>query len=525
MTLPDIVQANQLQPTYISQSQLYILVAFFILQRHNLFLLRSYRNDYLFSYHQRLDFLPQGVGHAPSNPARDRMLVLAQRILSQMTALEDGGCDVGAAAMPPDDASMVEMSAMRSSPAEHDAACSAISTLVCYLQDASSATSRVCDLSDICQAAIVQCAPMLKNRSVSLHFAGRQRCLPLRVLLVDDSVLVRKFLERLARNRGYYYLACSDGESSVHAFEQSLRCDPSAYSRFDVILMDKEMPTADPDGHKTAGVWAVKRIRALSRQQAQDEPGFKYPCIIGNSACSDEDDATWMQFRDELELARREAGLPSNLLLVEGKLSSWSDAFDSEVRLLCGMDEACAADMDETPTVWGKPIRLEMMFRNLITNAIQHGKPSVGQHCVTVSYDVIDRHSRVHPCLTLRDEDDEVARSLSWQLSHDFDRRTQRYVQVMVTDNGPGIDAKRMKLKPLLPSSDAGDREGTDATTASASASAGEASSNFGICLQQIVCPEVALSHGAMGVHSRIEPLAGCSFVVALPYCAPSVKS
>jgi hypothetical protein len=45
--------------------------------------------------------------------------------------------------------------------------------------------------------------------------------------------------------------------------------------------------------------------------------------------------------------------------------------------------------------------------------------------------------------------------------------------------------------------------------------------SNFGMCLRRIVCPEIANSHGAMGVHSRIEPTSGCSFVVALPYCAP----
>jgi CheY-like chemotaxis protein len=452
------------------------------------------------------------------------MLVLAQRIMSQMVALETESAVHAAADHPPHDASSVEMSATRSSSAQHAAACSAVSTLVSYLQDASSAMSRVCDMSDICKAAIAQCAPLMKNRSVSLSFAGRQRSLPLRVLLVDDAALVRRVLERFARNRGYYYLSCSDGESCVRAFEASLRGERSAYSHFDLILMDKDMPTSAPEGSTSAGAWAVNRIRQLSRLQAEVDPGFRWPCIIGNSACTDEDDETWIRFRDELELARREAGKPNSVLVLPEKLSAWSDAFDAEVRRLCGVDDACVADASEAPTVWGKPIRLQMMFRNLITNAIHHGKPSVGEHRVSVSYDIIDRRSRVHPCLMQSDQDDEVARSLSWQLSHDFDRRTQRYVQVMVTDNGPGIDAQRMKLR-MQPSSEAGSGAAVQADGSAGAASAVGSPSNFGICLRQIVCPEIAHSHGAMGVHSRIEPLAGCSFVVALPHCTPVARS
>ena len=306
----------------------------------------------------------------------------------------------------------------------------------------------------------------------------------------------------------------------MNAFESTLRCGSSPHGRFDLIIMDKEMPTSEPEGYRTAGVSAVKRIRELSLMQAAVEPGFTCPCIIGNSACTDENDPTWIKFRDELQLARQQAGVPSTLLIVKEKLSSWSDAFDQEVRRLCGLSDESACEEGEAPTVWGKPIRLEMMIRNLITNAIQHGKPLVGEHCVSVSYDVVDRRSRMHPCLMQSDQDDEALRSLSWQLSHAFDQRTQRYVQVMVTDNGPGIDTERMKLK-LQSSSDVAVQQ---AAGGDSGVSAVASVSNFGICLRRIVCPEIANSHGAMGVHSRIEPSSGCSFVVALPYCAAAVQ-
>ena len=76
--------------------------------------------------------------------------------------------------------------------------CAAIRTLVCYLKDAKQTSSEVCNLSEICKSAILTCQQLLKERSVDLKFVGRQRSLPLRVLLVDD----------LARNRGYHYECC-----------------------------------------------------------------------------------------------------------------------------------------------------------------------------------------------------------------------------------------------------------------------------------------------------------------------------
>jgi CheY-like chemotaxis protein len=536
MTLDKMVQWHQLSPTpEVGQSQLWILVSFYVLLRHNLFLLRSYRNDYVVSVRQKLNFLPQGVGNASSNPARDRMLTLAEKILEHLRP-EAGDSNLAPSAQPELPNQSLLASRQSQPLAARADACASIAALVAYLKDASSASSQVCNLFDICNAAIRTCQPLLKDRSVDLKFMGRRRWLPLRVLLVDDNAFVLKCLQRILRNRGYYYESCADGESCVKAFEASLLSEPNAYNRFDLILMDKEMPTCEHDGYRLAGVGAVKKIRELSQLQMLKEPRFRCPCIIGNSACTDEDDPTLIRFCSELELARQQAGMPTNLLVHKGKISSWSDAFDLEVRQLCGLHEEPAPQLSEAqdaPTVWGKPIRLQMIFCNLITNAIQHGKPADGEHCVSVSYDVIDRRSRVHPCLMRSDLDDEVERSLSWKLSGAFRDDTQRFVQVMVTDNGPGIDVNNERMKRSLgfrPSSDISDGASVQAGSPAAAVNPAVSSSdscvsNFGIGLQRIVCPEVANSHGAMGVHSRIDPDKGCSFVVALPHCAVGVRS
>jgi CheY-like chemotaxis protein len=528
-TLPNVIQSRQQNSAGMDTSQLYIIVACYILLLHNLFLLRNYRNDYATGVRLRLNFLPQGVGNLPTNPTRNRMIQLVQQIVTETTSIvENSPCDN--ALERPDtsrdsstscsDPNSLSLDSKRSS--EQAASCAAIKTLLYFLQDASCSKSQVCNVSEVCLATINQCMPLLKNHSISIEFAGRQRFLPLRVMLVDDSAFVRSCLRRFARNRGYYYVCCSDGVSAVKAFEATLLMDPRACSRFDLIIMDKEMPTTEPDSSsdsfRKAGVFAVKKIRELSQEHALREPGFRGPCIVGNSACGDPDEPTFIQFRNELELSRQQAGMPSTMLTLREKMSGWSDEFDVAVREMCGMVGAQPQDTC-APTVWGKPIRLQMLFRNLITNAIQHGKPCQGEQRIHVSYDLIDQRARMHPCLVRSDQDNEVARSLSWHLSGACENETQRFVQVMVTDNGPGMDGKKQPM-PL-----ARDGELLAETSASGAVELGArffaqegGMSNFGICLQRIVCPEVANNHGAMGVHSRIEPSPGCSFVVALPY-------
>jgi len=148
---------------------------------------------------------------------------------------------------------------------------------------------------------------------------------------------------------------------------------------------------------------------------------------------------------------------------------------------------------------------------------------------VTLSYDIVDWRTSLHPCLFLFERDDEVKRSLSWQLRFNLEDRIQRFVQVMVTDNGPGLDGNSARLRQTLglelPSTREFELQGAANGRGDAAPSQHDppssSVSNFGIGLQRIVCREVANNHGAMGVHSRSEPDTGCTFVIALPLYAP----
>ena len=524
-------------------AQLWTLVSFFILQRHNVFLLRVYRNDYQLRPRRKMNFLPQGDDNVPTTPARDRMLHLVEKILMQLqgelkndaaTSSEDipqpsaARSDGGSPALP------LEAYSARGTPPPLETACSAVGSLVRYLRDAScSNPPKPCDMFEICSSTIQICRAVTLNRPekhVVLTFAGRQRFLPLRVLLVDDKESILKRLQRLMRNRAYHYECCSNAESSIKAFEQSLS-ERNVHNRFDLILMDKEMPESDPELTKSSGVAAVRRIRELSRLQMEQEPNFKSPCIIGVTSCEDEDDPTLIQFRHELQLSRTQAGLRSNIL-IQRKLNQWSEEFDREVRELCGKSVASLPETDEAqvePVVWGDRTRIEKILRNLIMNAIKHGRPLEGEHRVTLSYDIVDWRTSLHPCLFLFERDDEVKRSLSWQLRFNLEDRIQRFVQVMVTDNGPGLDGNSARLRQTLglelPSTREFELQGAANGRGDASPSQHDppssSVSNFGIGLQRIVCREVANNHGAMGVHSRSEPDTGCTFVIALPLYAP----
>jgi two-component system chemotaxis response regulator CheY len=66
-----------------------------------------------------------------------------------------------------------------------------------------------------------------------------------KVMIVDDSLFVRKHLTKLLTNFGYETIMASDGEEAVHAYRQS---SP------DVVLMDITMPRKD-------GLRALAEIR------------------------------------------------------------------------------------------------------------------------------------------------------------------------------------------------------------------------------------------------------------------------
>jgi CheY-like chemotaxis protein len=199
-----------------------------------------------------------------------------------------------------------------------------------------------CDLIDICSAAIRMCGPLAGVQGTVFSFAGRQRFVPLHVLLVvaDDSVMNR--LQLQMRNRAYHYQCCPDAESSVKAFELSLS-EGTVHRRFDLILMNNEMPELDPQLTKSSGVFAVRRIREISRLHTHQDPSFKGPCIVGIASCEDESDPSLIAFRHELELSRLQAGL-SNNFLIQPTLNKWSEVFDKGVRELCG---SCAGAVRE----------------------------------------------------------------------------------------------------------------------------------------------------------------------------------
>jgi hypothetical protein len=194
----------------LGMAQLWTLVSFFVLQRHNLFLLRVYRKDYLFRPRRKMKFLPQGDSNVPTTPARDRMMILAEKILQQLK-IED---DLKKAAAAAERASAeLPLDAAAGEPSPLETACTTVSSLVQYLKDSSCGNPpKPCDLFDICTSTIQMCRTLTvnlpQNKKCVLTFAGRQRFLPLRVLLVDDIELNLKRLQLLMRNRGYHYECC-----------------------------------------------------------------------------------------------------------------------------------------------------------------------------------------------------------------------------------------------------------------------------------------------------------------------------
>lgn len=57
---------------------------------------------------------------------------------------------------------------------------------------------------------------------------------PLRVLIVDDELAIRRTLERALQRRGYHVLTAASGEAA---------CDMLRLGPVDVVLMDLRMPT------------------------------------------------------------------------------------------------------------------------------------------------------------------------------------------------------------------------------------------------------------------------------------------
>ena len=90
----------------------------------------------------------------------------------------------------------------------------------------------------------------------------------MKVLIADDSSVVRTLYKRLLEPYGARFVEVSNGVDAVAAFEHAF-----CVENFDLILMDLRMPEMD-------GQQAIEQIRMIEQKHIGPLHAIKYTCAI-----------------------------------------------------------------------------------------------------------------------------------------------------------------------------------------------------------------------------------------------------